>query len=223
MKVDLHTHTLLSKKNGDSIKMPSIYFALEKIKDHKVKVVAFTDHNEFEAEFYLQAKKIADNFNILLLPGVEIDVVRKNDKRGNVIVIFSEQLSFEEYKQIERIIKFKTGKWKIRVSKINELFKDLEIIVIPHVGKSDYCNYEDLLDIHYDAIEITNFNHHNFKSFSKKMKRDNKSTSIVAFSDTHIWKSYPQNKKLFTSISNLKSFCDLKKALRERKNYVKEY
>ena len=64
----------------------------------------------------------------------------------------------------------------------NNIFKEFETIKIPHVGKSDYFKYEDLLKIEYDAIEISNKNNRNFKSF---IKHKDIQTSIVAFSDTH--------------------------------------
>ena len=222
MFIDMHLHSLLSKQNGDSIKMTSYFEAFKKLKNWHVDVASFSDHNIFNAKTYIENKKNARLFGITLFPAVELDVVRLNYKTGNIILIFDNELSGKEVERLEKIINFQTGKRRIKIDKINSLFKDFKKIIVPHVGKADFCSYEDLANIAYDAIEITNYSHKNYLQFRKKLSRDNKKTSIVAWSDTHIWKSYPQNWKLKTQIDKIKTFKDLKKALSLNKDYIKE-
>lgn len=220
VKIDLHLHSFVSsKKDGDIIKWDSLYESISKLIKEKVQIAAFSDHNLFDVDFYLEAKELAQTANILLLPAIEIDVVRLDGKKANIIFVFNNNLTKDELKKIRSITIKETPKRGISLTKCKELFKDFEKIIIPHVGKSDHFKYEDLLKINYDAIEISNENDKNYLSVTKK----GINSSVVAFSDTHQWNNYPQLKKLITIIDNMKkiSFKELKKQLNKNKNYYK--
>lgn len=217
IKVDLHLHSPLSKLNGDYIKWDSLYDSLLNLKNHNISIASFSDHNTFDRKFYLEAFNLAKTANILLLPAIEVNVVRLNGIIANIIFVFKENLNDSELDLIENITK-KIPKRGISLSLCNQLFQQFETIKIPHVGKSDFFSYEDLLEIEYDAIEISNEKNHNYLSVSKKVN-----TSVVAFSDTHKWDLYPEQGKLITIFDNLESisFDGLKKALQKNKNFTK--
>ncbi len=221
MRIDLHLHSFVSKQNGDvGIKWIDYKQALRKLIDFNIKIASFTDHNTFNANFYIEARDFAKTGKLLLLPGIELNVIRKNGFIGHMLIIFSNKLSDENLFKIEQKCRsiLKSG---ISINNVNNLFSEFKTIRIIHVGKTDYFELDDIIDLDYDAIEVTNFNHQNYKKFIKA----NIPTSIVAFSDTHKWQKYPEQNLLYTDISDLaeNEFDELKDRLRNNKNYVKNY
>lgn len=217
VKIDLHLHSKISKRN-DIVHWDSDYHSISRLKNEGIKIAAFSDHYNFSVEFYLKIKKLAATAGILILPAIEINVLNSNQKKADIIFIFSEQLTKEQLEEIEKISNT-IPKKGIALLECNNIFNQFETIKIPHVGKSDYFKYEDLLKIEYDAIEISNKNHNNFKSVIKQ--KDFKK-SIVAFSDTHDWKKYPQARTLITEIDQMEeiSFKELKKCLQKNRDYT---
>ncbi len=220
MFIDIHFHSFHSAANGDAIQWNSLYDSLKKLQTNHVEIAAFTDHNIFSYHFYKQAKQLASSGNILLLPGIEVNVVRTDGNSAHILYLFDSNLSDDQLKQIEQIAKKQIPKRGISLERCNTIFKDFDTIKIPHVGKSEFFKYEDLKKITFEAIEISNSNDKNYLSVIKK---PDIKTSIVAFSDTHKWKMYPQCNELVTVIDgmNNKSFSELKAMLLENKNYTK--
>ncbi|MGL4183588.1 MAG: hypothetical protein ACRCRP_00450 [Metamycoplasmataceae bacterium] len=219
IKIDLHLHTRASKPHENSIEWESTFFSISKLKKFDIKIFSFTDHNVFDFKLYKKSKTIAATGNILALPGIEVNVVRKNGMIGNIIYIFSDELSDEELTKIEDIAKKNIPTRGISLENVNLIFADFDHLCIPHVGKSDFLALEDLLAIKYDAIEITSEVHHNYKKVIKSIDP----TSVVSFSDTHIWKKYPQQGKLITEIDlNELSYKQLKQKFNENKKYFRK-
>lgn len=221
IKVDLHLHSFVSRSNGDGIKWISLYDSINKLVENKVQIASFSDHNKLDVNFYLEASKLAKSANILLLPAIEANIVRTDGQIANLIYIFDQDLSLEELNEISKIAHCEIPKRGISLKKSNEIFSKFKTIKIPHVGKSDHFKYEDLIKIEYDAIEISNEKYSNYLSV---MKHDDIKTSIVAFSDTHKWDSYPQVRRLITIIDDMNevSFDELKRALSKNKDYSKK-
>ena len=219
VKVDLHLHSFVSRSNGDGIKWTSLFDAISKLVENNVQIAAFSDHNKLDVNFYIEAKNLAQTANILLLPAIEVNVVRSDGQIANIIYVFDQDLEKDQLGKISEIANQEIPKRGISLTKCNTIFQDFQTIKIPHVGKSDHFKYEDLLQIEYDAIEISNENDKNYLSVTKK---ENINTSIVAFSDTHKWNDYPQLRRLITLIDleNI-SFQDLKEALNKNMNYTK--
>jgi hypothetical protein len=147
-----------------------------------VRLAAFSDHNIFDVELYLECSKLGETGGIVFLPAIEVNVVRKNGVIANLIYVFEENLPIEKLLDIRRITQLEIPKRGITISKANNIFKDFDVIRIPHVGKSDHFKPEDLLDLKYDAFEVTNLSHPNYL----KTINEGFETSVVAFSDTHI-------------------------------------
>ncbi len=219
IKVDLHLHSFVSRSNGDGIKWTSLFDSISKLVENNVQIAAFSDHNKLDVNFYIKAKNLAKTANILLLPAIEVNVVRSDGQIANIIYVFDQDLEKDQLIKICEIANQEIPKRGISLAKCNTIFQEFKTIKIPHVGKSDHFKYDDLLQIEYDAIEISNENDKNYLSV---MKKENINTSVVAFSDTHKWNEYPQLRRLITLIDleNI-NFKDLKKALNKNINYTK--
>lgn len=213
-------HSPASRSNDDAIKWISLYDSILKLVNNDIKIASFSDHNVLDVKFYLEAKELAKTADILLLPAIEVNVVRLDGNIANIIFVFDQDLPEIELKKISDIAKFQIPKRGISLNKCNEIFKEFKTIKIPHVGKSDHFKYEDLLEIEYDAIEISNEENPNYINVMKK----GINTSVVSFSDTHKWDDYPQLKKLITIIEDMKntSFDELKNKLKENKYYSRK-
>lgn len=217
MKIDLHLHSYLSALNGDSIKWTNMMDAINSMYKREVKAFAFTDHNAFSAESYLLSKKQIGN-HMIVFPGVEVDVIRPNGERAHLLVIFNNEITDEQVKMLESICKDSLRKNGISIQKVNQLFGEYETIRIPHVGKSDCFKPEELDELIHDSIETTSYENVNYKNWIKK--KNNK--SVVAFSDTHVWRDYPQQEALYTEIDFDGSFKDLKLKLAILQDYTKK-
>lgn len=220
-RIDLHTHTSSSIINGDlRIDFESVEKSLLKFKNYNVSIAAFSDHNRFDVDQYKKARDLAKQINILFLPAIEVNVTRNSDNSiANIIYIFKEDLTDKQLNEISLIARKEIPKKGISNNEINSIFKDFETIIIPHIGKSDSFKIEDLKDIHFDAIEISSLKHPNYLRTIKQGYKG----SIVAFSDTHIWKKYPELGELITEIEmGNATFVELKKALRKNVSWVKE-
>ena len=218
MRVDLHLHSYASSQNGDSIKWESTHDSVSRLYKSGVRLAAFSDHNIFDVELYLECSKLGETGGIVFLPAIEVNVVRKNGVIANLIYVFEENLSIEKLLDIRRITQLEIPKRGITISKANNIFKDFDVIRIPHVGKSDHFKPEDLLDLKYDAFEVTNLSHPNYL----KTINEGFETSVVAFSDTHIWKTYPQQKTLITEMElHPIGYQSLKNKLKEKQIYAK--
>lgn len=218
MKVDLHLHSFASAQNGDAIKWESINDSVSRIYKSGVRLASFTDHNVFDVELYLECVEFGKTGGMVFLPGIEVNVSRNNGIIANLIYIFSENLSKEELLKIKQIT-HSIPKRGITIQMANEIFNDFDVLRIPHIGKSDYFASEDLKTLKYDAFEVTSLNNKNYL----KVLKDGFTSSVVSFSDTHIWTSYPQQKTLITKMDlNPLSYNSLKLALKQNKIFSKE-
>ncbi len=218
IKIDLHLHSYASSQNGDSIKWESTHDTVSKLYKAGIKLAAFSDHNVFDVDLYLECSELGKTGGMIFLPAIEANVVRKNGVIANLIYIFPENLPKDQLLKIKKIAQLEIPKRGITIEKANNIFNDFDIIRIPHVGKSDHFKSEDLYDLIWDAFEVTNLSHPNYL----KTIKDNFKTSVVAFSDTHIWKSYPQQKTLITEMDlNPISYESLKNKLKENKIFAK--
>lgn len=217
MKIDLHLHSNLSGLNGDSIKWTKMIDAINSMYKRDVKAFSFTDHNAFSAESYFLSKKLTAG-HMHVFPGVEVDVIRPNGVRAHLLIIFNNQIPDESIMEIEKICRNSLRKNGISISNVNNLFKDYETIRIPHVGKSEHFKPDELDELIHDSIETTSYENVNYKNWIKT--KNNK--SVVAFSDTHVWRDYPQQEALYTDIDFDGSFEDLKTKLAVKQDYTKK-
>lgn len=97
LKVDLHIHSKASEykdgklvQNGTKDNLPVLFGKLEK---YGIGLFAITDHNRFDKELYVEAKRIISTNEYPsvknIIPGVEFDVVlEENKKRCHIVTLF---------------------------------------------------------------------------------------------------------------------------------------
>lgn len=218
MKIDLHLHSFASIANGDAIKWESVNATVSKLYKSGVRLASFTDHNVFDVDLYLKCYELGKTGGLIFLPGIEANVVRKNGVIANLIYIFSEKLTKDELLKISKITN-SIPKRGITIETANKIFDEFDVLKIPHIGKSDHFKSEDLEYLKFDAFEITSFSNKNYL----KVLKDGFVSSVVSFSDTHIWTSYPQQKMLITEMDlNPINYNSLKEALKQNKVFSKE-
>ena len=84
MKIDLHTHTQ-NLKSGDGnarIITPNDY--AKKMSEQNIEISAITNHNKFDIDEYRSI--IAQNSDLLMFPGIEIDIDFNGERRQIIVV-----------------------------------------------------------------------------------------------------------------------------------------
>lgn len=111
MKIDLHVHTKKTiQDSGNSVEINSPEDFIKQIYEANVGIVAITNHNLFDKEQFEEIKKFNSN-NIIILPGVELDVEipDKNNTSSNLNKPERRQLNLiiEDRKDcIDKLLKF---------------------------------------------------------------------------------------------------------------------
>lgn len=126
-KIDLHIHTKSSRQDRDFV------FSQEKLEqyvtDAELDCIAITNHNLFDLS---QFKTIESSLDILVLPGIEVDVERCHIlvlSNGQNLELFSEQCSEVEESWI-------ANQNPLSYERFTDIFPDLsQYILIPHYLK----------------------------------------------------------------------------------------
>ena len=195
--VDIHFHTDISfdgNENGD--------FSIEKVKEiltngEKVNMIAFTDHNIFYYDKYIERKAILDN-EITLLPGIEMNIkgfhwifIFNDDNEEKLEKVSKELLKLFTEEDFETVIANKEklralGEKTFEIEEILDvLFKNrLDFIAIPHGDKSkgyfkkykndiDKIN-EELKDLISENIVFGFESKYNSDYYKEQIKKINK-------------------------------------------------
>lgn len=195
--VDIHFHTDISfdgNENGD--------FSIEKVKKiltsgEKVNMIAFTDHNIFYYDKYIERKAILDN-EITLLPGIEMNIkgfhwifIFNDDNEEKLKKVSKELLKLFTYEDFETVIANKEklralGEKNFEIEEILDvLFRNrLDFIAIPHGDKSkgyfkkykndiDKIN-EELKDLISENIVFGFESKYNSDYYKEQIKKINK-------------------------------------------------
>ena len=211
--VDLHLHTDKSRSIGDSIEWSSINDAVLKLKNNDIKIASFTDHDCFSFEYYKKACNFIEtnDINLILYPGFELTIRRKNGMKGHILFVFDKDQSNSDIK-IENlsllIAKHKNAKGTNLYSFIEQI-KNMNFIMIPHISKSENVLYEDLIGLekyiyHVEANE-------NSVLYKKFCKDSNLKLNPIMFSDTHFWNKYEPNKIFIDNFIEFKDLINMKK------------
>lgn len=137
MKIDFHCHTLAAKRgDGDQRNVSPEQFA-EKVLLSQVKIVCITNHNTFNTENYYQLKMAISDKNILLLPGIELDVEGIDEEHYHATIIFDN----EKIEEISKTIKNRIGEGSpdticITTDSYIDLCNSEKCITAVHYGKS---------------------------------------------------------------------------------------
>ncbi len=161
LKIDLHVHTLWSKCSG-----MDLHTIFKVAKKRGLNGLAITDHNTTKA--LRPAKKLAKKYNLLLIPGVEIDTTH-----GHIAGLFVENTIFGP--------------------NTNEVLATIHELGGLSVATHPYDSFRKSYGMKgpktkVDAIEVFNsrcvFSHFNAKSQSYAIRHHK---LITAGSDAHFW------------------------------------
>ncbi|KGJ92081.1 hypothetical protein [Thalassotalea sp. ND16A] len=144
MKIDIHVHTKKTKQ-GDA---PSRNITPERfseiIQSTDVKVVAITNHNDFDLEqFNLMLAQV--DGAVQIWPGIELDVLDDN-KRSHLIVIVSPERRDRFHKKVvEATVGQTPDNFTISLEDTVSFFEELEPLYIAHyMGKKPDMSEESI-------------------------------------------------------------------------------
>ncbi len=192
IKIDFHVHSTDSSYTGSNISEESDLEKLLILQKHKVKVASFADHDNFYLNSYIKRLKlIQDNkIDILLLPGLEVNLKKYNSQIGQAIIVFDPESNLESLHQLTTKV-FRHNNNKLTYKEVVNLFKEeaFNFMIFPHAGKAqDNMEWEDIEGSQVDGLDVTDFNNTN----KKKILKQNNDIPVFYFSDTHTWRKYPQ-------------------------------
>ncbi|WP_373435938.1 hypothetical protein [Metamycoplasma equirhinis] len=218
-KIDLHIHSIDSNSTGSNVSKESDKDKILILKKNYVKVACFSDHQKFFYTNYLARLEIIkkNKIPIVLLPGLEVNLKRFDNKIGQAVFVFSPDF---DGRKLERFTMehFLYSKKLYSYGEAVQLFKknNFDFMVFPHAGKgADNLDIEDIKDYQVDALDATNISSSNIKKIQKVRK-----LPVVYFSDTHSWKKYPENTRFCTHVDidfETMNFNSLKSAINENK------
>ena len=189
MKVDFHCHTKnikqgeTEKRNIDSKKF------VEKINDANVKIVAITNHNDFDKKQYEEFIK-ESNESFQIWPGIELDI--KDDETEAHLIIISNPNSLDEFeKSINNIIGDNDKSTFIaNIQDVLNEFNNKDVIYIGHyVGKKKMLSSKmiELIENTIDEKYRLFLEPSNYKTLS--VMSDNGFRAIMG-SDVQDWDNY---------------------------------
>lgn len=192
-KLDLHIHTQQGKTYNNSAEVSDIgkFYSLinfyARNKKNNLNLVSITNHNIINAIELIKIAYISKYTNTKVLPGVELDIKIKSEKRYHIIVIFSESIDIIKIirKLDEKIKKNSNGKTYnfLNLDELFDLIHNTECILIPHACKkqglkpteSDDVNLmdaENLLNI-ITSSSCVNVLFEHTQPYNKKSFKDN--------------------------------------------------
>lgn len=217
MKIDLHCHTK-KVKTGDAytrnVTKEKFY---QKIVEAEVKIVAITNHNQFDYEQYQELKNITEG-QCDVWPGVELDIVGKGDKNGNckrghLIVIANPKKEELFNVQVKELIENEdVNKFQVGVKKVYEKLGECDCIYIPHFHKEPKLSDEDIRELG----ELLPDSSRLFKETSDYRSLgvfSNFDYSVIIGSDVQDWDVYEKSKfaDIRLPVQTFEQFCLLAK------------
>lgn len=150
MKIDLHCHTKKVKKGDPSTRNVSVEVFSEKVKNADVKIVAITNHNHFDYDQYILFRKAVNDY-CDVWPGIEIDAHGDSMKKGrnikfHLIVVSNPDQAKEFDSTVQAFLNgIKPDSFEKHISDICDVFKELDVLYIPHyMGKTPAITEDDL-------------------------------------------------------------------------------
>ncbi len=144
MKIDLHCHTKKSK-SGDAItrQVTSDLFA-KKVADADVKIIAITNHNEFDKDQYLQLKSSVETY-CQVWPGIELDILDDTTVRWHMVVVCNPK-NVETFNiKVQQLTGGKNrDSISFTIKKVIDSLNELDVLYIPHYHKDPAIPESDL-------------------------------------------------------------------------------
>ena len=217
MKIDLHCHTKKVKTGDAYTRNVTEDKFFQKIIEAEVKIVAITNHNQFDYDQYKEFKKITEGY-CDIWPGVELDIIGKTDqtgngKRGHLIVIANPKNVELFNDQVQELINDEdVDKFQISVKKVYETLGICDCIYIPHFHKEPKLSDEDIQELGELLPDPSRL----FKETSDYRSLgvfSNFDYSVIIGSDVQDWDKYETSKfaDIRLPVQTFEQFCLLAK------------
>lgn len=134
IRIDLHCHTKKTKIGDGNRREITPEKFVQIMKDNEVKLAAITNHNCFDSLQYNEIVDLSKN-DLLVLPGVELDVIGCDDERGHLILICdpNEKENLNKFILSEKISNY--DKYNISIEHVIEKTQDFNCFYIFHYIK----------------------------------------------------------------------------------------
>ncbi|MDC4182630.1 PHP domain-containing protein [Mycoplasma bradburyae] len=224
--VDLHIHSHNSMYIGEK-QVPKTIFSGDKylstLKENNVRAFSFTDHDTFSDAFYFELQDLIskiDDYKISIFPGVEFRIKSKNRIKGaDCNFVFDNQLSKERIQELSRLVsKLQSRKHGADIKTLVKHFSNANYVffIIPDVGKSGSCSYEDFQDV-IEYVKYVECDKNNSNRLSNLIKQGlDIDYKQVFFSDCHNINNYhlkPSKTLINVNENKIIDFEDLKNLL----------
>lgn len=217
MRIDLHCHTK-RVKNGDAYtrNVTKELFA-EKVAETNVKIIAITNHNQFDYIQYLELKETVNGF-CDVWPGIELDIEGKINKdgklnRGHLIVIANPKNQLLFYQKVNELIgEQNPDDFLVDVKTVFNTLDECDTLYIPHFHKEPRLSEEDTEELNALLSDKTRL----FKETSDYRSLgvfSNFDYSVIIGSDVQDWNYYEKSKfaDIRLPIQTFEQFCLLAK------------
>ena len=216
--IDLHVHTVTGitrDKSTDDVKFSYCLFG-KAIHDHKLKLMACTNHNIIDMTNYVLMRYLAKKYNCNMLIGAELDTTMSIGKPIHIAAIFEE--NFTQNFKVGSLINDKTLEKKNNSDEINYtddeiigILKKYNCLLIPHGDKDrgifKYASAEQIEEalkkIREGFVRIfdssSNWKFAKIKEYLFKDLKENNLDEFggVLFSDNRDWNKYDERFKNF--------------------------
>ena len=212
MKIDLHCHTKKIKSGDCESRNVTTELFCEKVKDADVKIVAITNHNNFDIEQYNTFSVAVHSF-CQIWPGVELDVKGSSGKKWHLIVVANPDNAVPFGEAVKELFVGKDIETCILdLQEIYESLNRFDVIYISHFHKKPAVSEDDrqeLLTLVQDDSRVFNETPDN-KSLGVFA---NHNYSVIIGSDVRDWNVYEQSTfaELRLAVSSFAQFCLLSK------------
>ena len=220
--IDLHCHTMQTKAgDGKKRNVTKDKFVSSLVKSN-VSVVAITNHNYFDKDQYLDFKN--NDADILVLPGIELDVTRLNNDVGHCVMVSNPNniSPFLDFVRTESLFdKTKAEDYKLSIKELVSKTKDIDgLFIIHYNGKTPSFSEEDYQFLKESLVGNRLFlEPSNLTSAFVYMRAGYK---CLIGSDIKDWDNYP-GKPLPELKIQISSFDSLKLLLKKDANAIKKH
>ena len=144
MLIDFHCHTKATKSGEDKKRNIKSEDFKNAILNAQVKMVAITNHNEFnKEEFVKYSDKVNGDF--ILLPGIELDIKGIDDERGHVVIVYDNTDIDNFDLKIKKLLNgFTPDDVIIQIDDLIDFINDLNCIILAHYIKRDSLNEKSI-------------------------------------------------------------------------------
>ena len=217
MRIDLHCHTKKVKTGDAYTRNVTKDKFFQKVIEAEVKIIAITNHNQFDYMQYKEFKDVAEGY-CDIWPGVELDIIGKADQKGNCkrghLIVIANPKNVELFNtQVQELVNDEdVNTFQIGVKKVYETLGKCDCIYIPHFHKEPKLSDEDIQELG----ELLPDSSRLFKETSDYRSLgvfSNFDYSVIIGSDVQDWNKYETSKfaDIRLPVQTFEQFCLLAK------------